>query len=319
VISRPLPRPKDPFPVIANIQGYQTFPSDMAFSPDGKQLAVDYGEKIQIWNLQTPQLAHNIKIVSGKNFTPKNKILRVAFSDNAQQLYTAARQEVQIRDLPSGNVIQRIPGGEVAYPAIAGKLVTLAKDEPYTIKVWQQASGKLLQTIPADFDPFRMDKPFTLSPDQRYLAVVPTLGKNQIQVWDLKSDKQVFSFGDGRNSKIDALSFSPNGAQLVTAQNNQLQIWDWRQGKLFKTITNVDVADRLYWSAIGVFNQGGIPLDNNGTESPYNDFALWHPETAQKLKSWSHPNRPYGRCALSPDGRFLAAYIEDTLSVWQLK
>ncbi len=320
------PPGNDPFPMVAKITGYTTIPKNMAFSPNGQQLAVGYlrrdDDVVEIWDLAAKKVAHTWHSSLGSSRTLKTVLSSLAFSHDGKEVITAAPQEVQVRDLATGNVRQRLEGGEVADPIAGGKLITLAvvdpwarkpKMDPLTLKVWDLSSGKLLQTIPADFQPANsLNLPLAISPDQRLIAFPPNAGDNLVEVWDITSGKKVTSFAVNSPVKTTALTFSPNGKQLATAIKQQLLIWDLQAGKPVKTIDKVGALEQINWSSAGIFGYGSN-IDGFS-------FTQWDPQTGQALKTITGigENQPIGLHALSPDRKTLAVYTKQGIKVWQV-
>ncbi|HEY9826513.1 MAG TPA: hypothetical protein V6D19_13805, partial [Stenomitos sp.] len=252
-----------PFPVVAQINGYDDIPKDLALSADGKMLAVTTierdNDRIDIWNLAEQKLARTLK-GDKEPRTLKNILTSVAFSQDTQHLITAASKEVQLRDL-NGSVQQRFDGGELGLPMQGNKLVTLSvvdawKNPPEIvgkIKVWDITSGKLLQTIAADISKGSYESlPIAASPDQRLIAFPPKPGLNLVEVWDIKTGQQVGKFGGDRGAMVRAIAFAPDGKQIATTmEGKDIQVWNWQDSKLVKTVPSGVTANQLYWTEAG--------------------------------------------------------------------
>ncbi|NCJ07385.1 WD40 repeat domain-containing protein [Synechococcales cyanobacterium C] len=320
-----------PFPVVAELTGYDSSPKDLALSDNGQQLAiatVRYSEdQVEIWDLPSRRVVHTLQNGPSGSATLRDILASLGFSQDGRELITAAVQQVQVQNLANGEVRLRLDGGEVAYPMADNKLVTLAavdawadKPEPYNLKVWDLTSGQLLHTIPANLAPSeRVNLPIAVSPDRRLLAFPPTLYNDQIQVWDIPNHKQVSSLVSKNPAGVLSLAFSPDGQQLAIAlgQGPPLSIWNWRSEALVKTITNAGRAEQLYWTKQGIF------IGSAG------EFKVWNPQTGEVLHtldlqppSDSSPDSiklPLGPSALSADCSVLTAYVpRQGIRVWQV-
>jgi hypothetical protein len=327
------PPSSGPFPVVADLTGYETIPKDLALSANGQQLAIStvrYSEeKVEIWDLPSKRIVHTFPIEPiGSSATLKDILASVGFSSDGRELITAAVQQVQVRTLANGRVRLRVDGaGEVGYPMAGNKLVTLAavdawadKPAPHNIKVWDLTTGKLLHTIPADLAPTeRPNLPIAISPDRRFLAFPPALYDDEIQVWDIPNHKLVSSLVRKNPVGVLSLAFSPDGQELAIAlgQGAPLVIWNWRSAKQTKAIANAGRAEQLYWTQAGILVSGD------------DGFKVWHPQKGTSLytldlqppRDSSQPriNLPLGPSALSADRTTLTAYVpRQGIRVWRV-
>lgn len=313
-----------PFPVIAQINGYDNIPKDLALSADGKMLAVTTiernNDRVDIWNLAERKLAHTLK-GDKEPRTLKNILTSVAFSPDAKHLITAASKEVQLRDF-NGSVQQRFAGGELGLPMQGKKLVTLSVVDPWknppeivgTIKVWDITSGKLLQTIAADISKGSYESlPLAASPDQRLIAFPPKPGLNLVEVWDINTGKKVGKFGGDRGSMVRAIAFAPDGQNIATTmEGKDIQIWNWQESKLLKTLSSGITADKLHWTESGIFTTSTAMAIGDQTAT------LWNPQTGKPVKTVTSKTG-FSPIAMSQDGKTLAVYQYKTgLSVWKL-
>lgn len=315
------PPSNGPFPVVAELTGYESIPKDLALSDNGQQLAIStvrYSEdKVEIWDIPSRRVVHTLQREPNASATLKDILASLGFSQDGRELITAAVQQVQVRNLDNGKVRLRLDGGEVAYPMADNKLVTLAavnaraaKLEPYNLKIWDLTTGKLLHTIQADLAPSeRINLPIAISPDRRFLAFPPALYDDQIQVWDIPNFKLVRSLVSKKPAGVLSLTFSPDGQQLAIAlgQGSPLSIWNWQSAKQMKMISNAGRAEQLYWTNQGVF------VGSDG------EFKVWNPQTGQELQtldlqppnipSQSSIKLPLGPSALSADRTTLTVYV----------
>ena len=313
-----------PFPVVAQIQGYDNIPKDLALSADGKMLVVATierdNDRVDIWDLTEQKLVRTLKDAPGPR-TLSNILNSLAFSQDAQQLITAATKEVQLRDL-NGNVQQRFAGGEFGLPMQGNKLVTLAVLDPWknppdivgTLKVWDITSGKLLQTIPADISTGAYAAlPIAASADQRLITFPKKPGDSLVEVWDITTGKRVGQFGGNTGGMVRAIAFAPDGRQIVTTMENEnIQIWNWQERKLVKTVASGAPVEKLYWTEAGIFTASTTMSIGEQTAT------LWNPQTGKPVKTMTSTTG-FGPIAMSRDGKTLAVYQYKTgLNVWNL-
>lgn len=327
-ISRP--ETTTPFPAIAQISGYDDPPKDLALSANGQLLAVARfvrdRDSIDIWDLSAQKLIHRLGNHSGSlNF--QNIVSSLSLGEDGKELMTAAAQQVQVNNLANNQVRLRLEGGYIALPMAGNKLVTLAlvdsrrmkpPFEPYTLKVWDLQSGKLLQTLPANLKPTEQNGlPLAISLDRRLLAF-PSLNKTLVDIWDMTTGKQVAALGDPQKDAWPrALAFSPDGQQIAVAnvQSNPMTIWDWQQEKQVKQLPELAHSDWLGWTAQGILAQ----YRHKG------QIDLVDPQTGKVTKTVLAPNSTltmpaewYHSTKLSADAKTLAFYTPESIKIWRV-
>lgn len=327
-ISRP--ETTTPFPAIAQISGYDAPPKDLALSANGQLLAVSRfvrdQDSIDIWDLSAQKLIHRQDNHSeSRNF--QNMVSSLSLGDEGKELMTAAAQQVQVNNLANNQVRLRLDGGYLALPMAGNKLVTLAlvnsrrtkpPFEPYTLKVWDLQSGKLLQTLPANLKPNEQNGlPLAISTDRRLLAF-PSLNKTLVDIWDMTTGKQVAALGDRQKDAWPrALAFSPDGQQIAVAnvQSNPMTIWDWQQKKQVKQLPEHAHTDWLGWTAQGILVQyrykGQIDLVDPQTGKVTKTVLAPNP-------TFTMPEEWYHATELSADAKTLAFYTPEGIKVWRV-
>jgi WD40 repeat protein len=125
-----------------------------------------------------------------------------------------------------GTQVAFSPDGRFAFSA------TLA------VKLWERSSGRLIRTF---HDPAAMS-PAVVSPDGNRLAT-GAWRQGSLKLWDVSSGKVVRVFADEFASElallrdaylkpIAAVAFSPDGARLLAARANLLNLWDVASGQM---------------------------------------------------------------------------------------
>ncbi|MCP9887502.1 hypothetical protein KBY96_06075 [Cyanobium sp. ATX 6A2] len=116
------PSPQGPFPLLAEVSGFESLPSHLALSGDGHRLAVlsvRYGrQQVVIIDLRTRK-RHRIRNLHGKpqgEQTFEDIVASLALSADGQELITAALQQVQVRTLPDGRPRLRLDGARWPIP-----------------------------------------------------------------------------------------------------------------------------------------------------------------------------------------------------------
>ena len=194
----------------------------VAFSPDGKLIASEYGgiEAIGVWEVQTGELHH----VFGRHYSP---LTCMAFSPNGKTLATANRDsEIVLWDIYTAqrrlNLTTHHTEGvySIAFSPDGKTLVSSSSDQ--TLQLWDPYTGehKVALQYPDSITSV------AFSPDGRTLAVGwGEWSNNRIQLLDLKTF-QPLNMLIGHSEDITDLSFSPDGGALASASyDGTILLW----------------------------------------------------------------------------------------------
>ncbi|BAT51741.1 unknown protein [Nostoc sp. NIES-3756] len=309
---------RDILPTIGKIIGYkQKFSSyyngikDLAFTNDGKKLIIANSSDIRVWEIDTGKLLNTFPGPSDGSQTLKDMIVAIAVSPGDKTLATAAPEEIQLRELETGNIIKRLEGSNYVKFSPDGKyLIGFKRNEQYymSVGIWEINSGKLLYTIPTQVESTTSYTPVDITPDSQALVIAPKGENNQIQIGQLNTGKKLESFGGDTPRLVTNLAVTPDGKTLITAQNANLQIWDLKTKKVLRTIPNVrEVKDLL------------ISPDNQTLVSNGDSLNVWQLSTGKQLVTRRNEREfLFSKVALSPDGKTLAASDEEGVRLWKL-
>lgn len=332
ITIRPL-QPRGAVSLLAEVRGYASAPSHLALSGDGRQLAVlsvRYGrQQVDLLDLQTRQ-RHRLRNLHGKpegQQTLREILSTLAFTPDGRELVTAALQQVQVRPLPAGRPRLRLAGGAVAYPMAAGRLVTLdagdvtaASPASRALQVWDRASGRRLQTLPADLNTLdRASLPVAVSPDRRLLAFPRRVFDDRIEVWDIPQARRITTLELGRPAGLLALAFSPDGRQLAVAagQGPAIAVWDLATARRIRTLDLPQPAQQLHWTSEGLL----VGADGAFKVLHAQDGRVLHtlPLGSAPPSAPARPALPLGPSALSADRSTLAVPVPGQgIAVWRV-
>lgn len=179
------------------------------------------------------------------------------------------------------------------------------------IKLWDFDSGKELRTLIGHtsensfvgYDNKNSVYSLSFSPDGKTLASGSS--DKTVKLWNVISGEEIRSF-PGHSNAITFTKFSPDNQQLVTADFNEIKLWDISSGKELKklsqnTIQSVTLSPN--GKQVGFINNGYIKLWNiDGDEEPL-----------------TMPGHVYGVTSLdfSPDGKNLVSEGGQTFKFWE--
>ena len=281
----------------------------VAFSPDGKRLAIATGAGIWFHDAQTYR---EMALLTGHT----GVVRAVAFSPDGRTLASGARDAtVKLWNVENGENIATFVRNGIGVESIAfspdGKML-VAGTEGGPIKLWDVENGENLAT-------FKGEAPrvfsVAFSPDGKTVASGGS--DNRIQLWDVET-KQNTAALTGHESIIFSVAFSPDGRILASgSQDDTVKLWHVETGQNIYTFKHRERVFSVAFSPDGKVVAGGS----------YRGIKLWNIETGEAV------NLPKGGAtvisgsiAFSPDGATLASASADrfggtrgTVMLWDVE
>jgi WD40 repeat protein len=300
-------------------QGLNTIHS-LAFSPDGRLVAVGVHPEARLYNAADGELALAIEYrntVNSLGFSPDGSIL-------GSGLTTYGVQLTRITDGEEAHVLGDGFDSVVAFSSDGETIATGNREG--TIWLWRVADGELLASFErpvegAITDHFMTD--ITFSPDGSLLASAHFDGS--IHVWQIPSGSLLHTLMPPTDfERADSIAFSPDGKLLAASGaqedwNNVARLWQVSDGTPAHVLGgHVNVVTSLAFSADGtLFASGGSTRD--GT------VKLWQTSDWLMLNSLEHldDQNEVDRITsidFSPDGRYMAVGTWSGLIwLWQVQ
>lgn len=277
---------------------------NVAFSPDGRQLAAAYWDgTAKIWDSGTRQLAYCLEghtnSVHNVAFSPDGKLLATASWDGTIKTWdTATRQEVRTykghRHWVLG--LQFSPDGR--------RLATGSGDR--TVKLWDVTKG---QDEPALRGHTEQVTSVSFAPDGQKVASASADGT--VRVWDPTTGQTLHDF-TGHVGGVLAVAFSPDRRHLATGGGDHtVMIWDVATWRLLHTCRkHADVVNSV------AFSPDGQHLASGSSDKT---VMTWDVTTGKALHTLTPERDVVTSVAYSPDGRHLAAvFWGGTAMIWKL-
>ncbi len=280
----------------------------IAFSPDGRRLAVGAGNRkqgapgtITLWNR-----------VDGKQRQQRNahaqRVESVAFSPDGRRLASGSRDgTIKLWDAVHGRLIWEKtshPGGvsSVVFDPTGLRLVSGGAGG--TLSFWDPANGQLLETLKGHIG-FVHGLAFS-----RGGRLLVSNGDESVKLWDAAS-RQLPRDLRSRHEAVLRVAFGPHGRQFASGGGQgEVVVWDINDGRPRRTLDGH--VDRIV--SIAFCPDGDMLATADRTA-----VKLWNCRTGRELRMFS-ARGDIGCMALSPIGRILAVGDSEgtlTLRDWE--
>ncbi|MCG9128055.1 PD40 domain-containing protein [Candidatus Poribacteria bacterium] len=313
--------------------------NDLAFSPDGRMVAVSNGFDINFWNVESGDLVNSItdyyEVISEALFIPNSDLL--VSIDRGVRIWDLKTSKF-IRTLPateSVKCIQLSPDGNtlacgnydnhvllydvntwlikytlkghingissVAFSPNGNTLVSSSWDK--TMRLWNVHSGKYISTLKGETsEPEYVD----FHPNGQKVV---SLDAGKIRFWDINTgilEKTI----DTESDDVYSFVFSPDDRKIVSSVEKKILYYDIDSGELLKSIP-VDT-----WTSYLAYS----PDEETIACAMYNGVSLYDSETAELKKTFTGHIGTVNSVSFSADGKTLASCSRDsTVILWEIK
>jgi WD40 repeat protein len=208
----------------------------LAFSPDGKFLAIGGGEpsrggEIKIWDVQSGAASAQAAPVFAREFPNihSDTVLALAFSADGKFLASGAADKIaRITDLASGKVVKSFEGHThhilgIAWSLDGRTLATAGADS--VVKVWDVTTGDRKKNIEG-YDKEVTSVRFVGAADQ----LITSSGDNKVRLVGLDG-KEVRAFPDVADF-VQSSAVTADGKTVIAGgQDGVLRVWNVADGK----------------------------------------------------------------------------------------
>lgn len=266
----------------------------IGWTPDGKQLAVVFGNGVNLYDSKTLAGTGRFQI---KGIQPR--ALCMTFSPDNLQIAIGSTENILIWRISDGVLLQTIDDSGVKLAYSLDRMTLASVNIFGHMKVWRVSDGVLLYKL------LNVGHLAAFSPDGTILA---TGSADTIYLWRV-SDGTLLHTLKGNMWEVNSLAFSWDGMLLASSSDNTLKIWRVADGTLIHTLDgHTETVDSVAFSLDG-------SLLASGAWDPI--MRLWDTSDGTLVRTLEGHQGGINLLAFSPDGTMLASHSDDgTIRLW---
>lgn len=277
--------------------------NEIAYSPDGKYLAVAASIGIWLYDMKTYQevalLTGPAGHIKSVDFSPNGKTIISGSQDGAVYLWdtdTKTHNKTLIGNLDWGECVTLTPDGNII--ASGGEAI---EGSAPSINLWNANTGELLKEFGGPSAPLSV----CFSPDGKTL-VGGVRSEKGISVWNANTGELLKTLiGPEDFNSINSIVFSPDGNIIASASDDKtVRLWKPHTGILYQTLTTHTKSVNSV-----VFSEDGGTLISAGDDG----IHVWNSNTAESNHFIAIPAVSV---VFSPDGRTFVSGSSDGIRVW---
>jgi WD40 repeat protein/predicted Ser/Thr protein kinase len=280
----------------ATLKGHSSSVSSVAFSPDGKELALGSRNEIKLWDLASSKESRSFPAppggVSGMAFTPHAKTLvlgGVGFAGG-----------VKLYDRTTGKERASFKGDSSFAISPDGRMLACGDASSY-IKLWDLTTGKERVTLPS------RGRPLAFTADGKTLFSIG----DEVKRWDLFPNHPWHNL-KGHEGAVTSVAFTPGGNLLVSGSSDRtVKVWDMTRSGERHTLSGHKGAV----SSVAVRADGKVAASGSHDHT----VKLWDLKARKELRTLAgHDDHVYA-VAFAPEGKMLAsAGRNGLLKLWEV-
>jgi WD40 repeat protein len=308
------PMPLPPAPQVGPLPAVYA----LAFSPDGKTLAVGTHQEALLYDTKSWSIAERCTQVANSvrclTFHPDGKHLAigsgVAGASGNLTMWDAADPAHAVSYQPALDTIE-----SVAFSKDGSEMLTASFDSkarlypvafyPYTPQLLEEHNGRVTCVA--------------FSPKPKYIFLTGAMDK-MVKVWDRQTSKVVVNF-DQAQAGITGVAFLSNGDQFVgSSMDGNLYWWGVGYNERKNIYNGYPIRTvRAHEDGVTAFCSSAN-MQRIATGGMDHRVRIWKMDDGGQVREFKEPNAPIYCTALSPDGKIAAASgREGIVWVWDVE
>ncbi|MHB8628811.1 MAG: WD40 repeat domain-containing protein [Aggregatilineales bacterium] len=189
--------------------------NDLAVSGNGNDIERNQGDSsFYVFDVRAAQMVMNV------DGDPKLRTLAVVWNPlNQNVANVTSNHSIHLWDMPSGKLLQTLPGHAVEWSADATQLAIAGED--HTVQLYDTKTAKVTAILKSDADSTVSTR---FSPDGARIATADSDGA--IRVWDVVTGKLLLTL-IGHKGAVLWVRWKPDGNQLLSkGADGTLRLWD---------------------------------------------------------------------------------------------
>ncbi|AGF53256.1 beta transducin-like protein [Synechocystis sp. PCC 6803] len=294
-----------PSVAVENLSGFQGIITALNITPDGKYLAVATADnQITLIDLANQEVVYSQR-------SPVNNFADLAISADGQWLAIAADNNVDVRRVRDGMRVETLVGHTDKVSGVAfspdGETIVSVSGGDRTIRIWERASGNLIQTLADNLGPTTS---VVFTPDGSQF-ITGAIGQDRtIKFWDANTF-ELLGTSPQQPGFINGLAVTPDGRKLVGAVRNFVKAWNLADAKELFSVRGPSL--EINTIAVSPNNRWVATANKEGTIMIFDLANGKQVTTLRGHQGWVLS------LAFSPDGNTLYSGAEDkTVKIWDL-
>ena len=279
--------------------------SEIAYSPDGRHLAV--ASRIGIW-LYDAQTGEELDLLTEHT----HSVSSIAFSPDGNTIASGSRDAtIRLWNANTGRHLHTLTGHTRSVESVAfspdGNTLATGGSWDKTVRLWEADTGRHLYTLTGHKG---LVASVAFSPDGNTIATGGPFDPTRL--WEADTGRHLHTL-TRYNSYASSVAFSPDGNTIATggSWNQTIQLWDANTRGLLHTLTG-----HTDWVNSVAFAPDGKTLASGSDDKT---IGLWDTNTGRLLHILTGHTQPVYSVVFSPDGLTLASVIGDgTVLLWEL-